>query len=867
MEKTLQKIQPKHYGLIAAVLSALGMYIILSVCQYTNGGKYIVLYRDYLEQYVPYIKMFFRNILEGESIWFSWSTSLGMNTSLVNLYYVMSPFNILYLIFWNIDENIITVVILISKIAVSAYTFQMFSRKVLKAEGLESIFFSITYALSMYMVLYGHMYNSWLEGMYMLPLICVFIYELSDLKSYLKLIIAYAYIFVTQFYFAYMVGIFTFLFWIILLFVQKEQSVKLIIKKSAKYVGSVLLAVGISAVFLLPAVVFLFNNYGGSGFVNEKFPTQIFHLFYALFWGNKIPMTNNYPAIYSGWPVLILVILYFVNRQISKKEKIISGILLGLLTATMLIDPLYIFMHAFDEPNALLFRHAFLLVFLLCAIACRQARNYADIKWKQTALIVCVCLGAYMILERFCSQNTEQIGLRFAVNIVCGIIWIGMIYLLNSSRIKKNELSFIIIGVLMVELCMNGWYGISYSDAVQKKDYECWKQGMTDIMSAIDDEEYYRAYYDLDLAVNSDAWFGYNGMADFCSVVNDNVYNVQANLGMLADVHKIYSYGITPPVETIFGVKYSLEGPIPAYQYDDSNTCIIKENPYCLSLGYMVNKEIMKFEFESYNDFENINSLMQAMSGQQVSCFEPFSGTIMAECYQSDMYQKDSNIVIFFDPTEYDYGLITYYISAEEVARPIYSEIIWETDSVGISTSPYIMHGIENIIQQTGLISTPYIKPMILGEDRYEMVILMNHDTEKTWLYKDVVFYEYNEEALVKIYNDLSEEQLKINEFKNGYVKGIVNVSGNKDILFTTIPYDSGWQVSVDNEKVKPFAVLDDAFIALELEPGVHEIEFRYVTPALKEGVVITCISLSAFVAMLVYGILLKKSVKKIKED
>lgn len=390
MEKTLQKIQPKHYGLIAAVLSALGMYIILSVCQYTNGGKYIVLYRDYLEQYVPYIKMFFRNILEGESIWFSWSTSLGMNTSLVNLYYVMSPFNILYLIFWNIDENIITVVILISKIAVSAYTFQMFSRKVLKAEGLESIFFSITYALSMYMVLYGHMYNSWLEGMYMLPLICVFIYELSDLKSYLKLIIAYAYIFVTQFYFAYMVGIFTFLFWIILLLVQKEQSVKLIIKKSVKYVGSVLLAVGISAVFLLPAVVFLFNNYGGSGFVNEKFPTQIFHLFYALFWGNKIPMTNNYPAIYSGWPVLILVILYFVNRQISKKEKIISGILLGLLTATMLIDPLYIFMHAFDEPNALLFRHAFLLVFLLCAIACRQARNYADIKWKQTALIVCV---------------------------------------------------------------------------------------------------------------------------------------------------------------------------------------------------------------------------------------------------------------------------------------------------------------------------------------------------------------------------------------------------------------------------------------------------------------------------------------------
>ena len=98
MEKILKKIQPKHYGIVAAVLSALGMYMILSICQYLSTGKYILLISDHLQQYVPFIKMFFRDILEGESIWYSWNTYMGMNTTMLNAYYVMSPFNLLYLI-------------------------------------------------------------------------------------------------------------------------------------------------------------------------------------------------------------------------------------------------------------------------------------------------------------------------------------------------------------------------------------------------------------------------------------------------------------------------------------------------------------------------------------------------------------------------------------------------------------------------------------------------------------------------------------------------------------------------------------------------------------------------------------------------
>ena len=260
MEKFLAKIQPKHYGIVAAVLSALGMYMILSTCQYLSTGKFIILGADHLQQYVPYAKMFMRDILEGESIWYSWNTSMGMNTSLVNAYYVLSPFNLLYLIFWPVEEYLVATAIILLKISLCAYTFHVFLNRVMKIDGVESILFSIMYALSTYMVLYSYLFNSWLEGAYMLPLILTLIYELKDVKSHIKLTFAYAFLFISQFYFAYMVGIFSFVFWLALMILGDKTSVSDIVKKVVKYFGSVLLAIGISAVFIVPTLYFLITN-------------------------------------------------------------------------------------------------------------------------------------------------------------------------------------------------------------------------------------------------------------------------------------------------------------------------------------------------------------------------------------------------------------------------------------------------------------------------------------------------------------------------------------------------------------------------------------------------------------------------------
>ncbi len=66
------------------------------------------------------------------------------------------------------------------------------------------------------------------------------------------------------------------------------------------------------------------------------------------------------------------------------------------------------------------------------------------------------------------------------------------------------------------------------------------------------------------------------------------------------------------------------------------------------------------------------------------------------------------------------------------------------------------------------------------------------------------------------------------------------NISLEKPkILFISIPNDSGWTAKVDGEK-KEILLADNMFMALPLEAGDHQIELRYETPGMREGLLMT---------------------------
>ena len=83
---------------------------------------------------------------------------------------------------------------------------------------------------------------------------------------------------------------------------------------------------------------------------------------------------------------------------------------------------------------------------------------------------------------------------------------------------------------------------------------------------------------------------------------------------------------------------------------------------------------------------------------------------------------------------------------------------------------------------------------------------------------------------------------MEVTRWEDTVIEGNVQAA-EAGTLFTSIPYDKGWKVTVDGQERKGRKVLD-AFFGLDLPAGSHEIRLEYHPPGLKAGAAVSAISL-----------------------
>ena len=102
------------------------------------------------------------------------------------------------------------------------------------------------------------------------------------------------------------------------------------------------------------------------------------------------------------------------------------------------------------------------------------------------------------------------------------------------------------------------------------------------------------------------------------------------------------------------------------------------------------------------------------------------------------------------------------------------------------------------------------------------------------------------EEKTVK----LGEEALENVKMGTNEITGDISVS-EKKALVLSVPYSKGFTAYVDGKETK-LQKANTMFMALELEPGSHEIRLTYCTPYLKAGMLLSVLGLVIYV-MLVF--------------
>ena len=126
-------------------------------------------------------------------------------------------------------------------------------------------------------------------------------------------------------------------------------------------------------------------------------------------------------------------------------------------------------------------------------------------------------------------------------------------------------------------------------------------------------------------------------------------------------------------------------------------------------------------------------------------------------------------------------------------------------------------------------IALPHIIPLSKdGDNRCRVIMQVSPDTFNNMSYEKIIFAYEKKDELEQVYNELKQGGMEIVTFSDDDILGTVNVTDNKNLLFTSIPFNKEWKVYVDGKEERIVPLLKDAFCGVKLEKGEHEIRFVY---------------------------------------
>ena len=244
---------------VIAILSALVMYIFLGiVCRKFPFGQYSVLISDLESQYAPFLALYRGKLLSlfagGDPVSvLSYSFSMGLGKNFLGSfgYYLASPLNLIYLFIDVTKIDLVVFILIAGKLSLSAGTMCLFlcSRTEDKKNSFPVIL-ALFYAFSLYAEVFAF-HIMWLDGYLLLPLLLYFIEKYIKTGKTGGILVSLLLLFVTNYYIAYMAGIFSFFYLCFRLYVIREDR-KEAVKKALKYVTAAVICGLVLAVLIIP---------------------------------------------------------------------------------------------------------------------------------------------------------------------------------------------------------------------------------------------------------------------------------------------------------------------------------------------------------------------------------------------------------------------------------------------------------------------------------------------------------------------------------------------------------------------------------------------------------------------------------------
>ncbi len=818
-------------------------------------GSSSLLRDDMNYQYVNYFAYYKNHFGDLSAFLYSYNMTLGGNFLGLTSYYLLSPFNLILLLFpiRHIPLAIyIMTTLKLSFAGLNMYLFlqfrqaQVLSKITQPMQNTALLLFSTAYALMSYSMVYS-LDIMWLDVVLLLPLVILGIeWQFHGRSSMLYLITLFLSL-IFNYYIGFMVCLFAasyFVFrFIQLKFIQKHPLKSVVLW--LRFALSSLLAGGVAAFILLPTFTAL---RGIKGNIPYKFTFEETYNaldFVMKLFGGSFRYTDLWlgPNIFAGMLVLCLTIFYFLDRQFKIQERLLAATFLLYLFLCSYISGLNLIWHGFSAPQGYPNRWAFIFSFMFILLAHQEfvlaKRPKIEASLKLFGLIFLLCtLFAKLYPTIFNSKVVVY-------NIIFGALILFAYGLMKT--VNKPTTVWLLLLVSSLDLIFNAQaiFAANYP-SITRTAFDQYLQQTQPIINKIkqQDNSFYRIGTTFQRTENDPLLLNYNGVSHYSSSEKVQSINFASFLGYLqASRWTNYNNGSTLTADSLLGIKYQvttnngnhdqtilangglahaskqepLTATVPVFT---SNHYTVYRNPLALNLGTVVNDQVLAYNFKQHqtqNVFNRQNDLLTKITGKVsnvLTAAKPLASTPTSGQIDYQYQIKQTGVAYLYIPMKTNIELQPIDITVNGKKM---------TNSYSDAENGIINLGAHKKGEQ--------LKITVAAQDPHTLAM-----TEQPQVATE------NYLQLKAAVLALKKQPVSLKMQSNTKLAGTITTNRDQQVLLLTLPYDAGWHAKVNGRTVTPKKAMGN-LLAIPLKQGKQTYRLTFTPLGLRSGVIISIIA------------------------
>ncbi|MBM7641886.1 YfhO family protein [Streptococcus loxodontisalivarius] len=844
--------------IISFCLPLVIMFLVFLSQNISWGSERTILASDGFHQYVIFAQTL-RNILHGsDSIFYTFTSGLGLNFYALISYYLGSLLSPLVYFFdlQSMPDGIYLLTLL--KYALIGLTSYFSLRRLQpKLSSILVLSLSTSYALMSFATSQTEI-NMWLDVFMIFPLIILGLERLLTSRRFLLYYLSLSLLLILNYYFGYMAALFLALYFLVKL--AWQQTWKERFRKTLDFTLVSISSGLTAAIMLLPSYLDLSTH--GESFSSWTSWLTEDSFFLDIFAKNMVGSYDTtkfgaIPMIYVGLLPLIFALIFFTISSIKWYTRLAYALLVAILIASFYLQPLDLLWQGMHAPNMFLHRYAWLFSFLLILLAAESLSHLVEFSWKHYAFGISIPLIGFLLTLAFPSHY-DYLGIDKVLITLAFLAAYAIIFISFSKKQLTYllMLSFTLIFTVF-EASINSYYEISSLNQEwvfpTREGYNSHLTAFEKLVEIADaqNQTFFRTERLEPQTGNDSMKYNYNGISQFSSIRNTNSSSVLDRLGYKStgtNLNLRYQNN-TILMDSIFGVKYNLTSSDPhkfgftklASQDDYS----LYENQYASQLAILTNGVYKDVNF-TVNTLDNQESFVNQLTGLNEDYFTRLESQALNSTPSINNRVNLTNSLTGGLKAEY------------QVTIPANSQVYVSIPnlSFGNSSQENVQITVNDVTSNftTDNAYTFFNVGQFSSDETVTITLSFAGNNQVS--FDQPHFYALNLDSYEKAMTQINDQEVSVTTSGNQVT---ATYQTNQDAsLFFTLPYDKGW-TATQNGKTLNVRKAQNGFMAIDVEAGKGSVTLTFIPDGLKEGALL---SLSGLILFSIYTFFIKRKQK-----